>query len=62
MDHRSILFRDNKARGAIVRYMKNGAISRISRPINKLYPTECKKCKDEVIPKFIYERDIPTNI
>lgn len=42
--------------------MKNGTIFRGSRPINKLYPIEYKKHKYEVIPKFIDERNIPTNI
>ena len=33
--------------------MKNRTIIRISRPINKLYPTEYKEHKDEMIPKFM---------
>ena len=41
--------------------MKNGTILRIFRAINKLYPTEYKKHKSEVIPKFISEINIPTN-
>ena len=40
---------DNKVKGVIVRYIKNTTMFRITRPINKLYPTECKKDKDEVI-------------
>ena len=47
--------RDNNVRGVIVRYMKNGTIFSVSRPITKLYPTEYKKRKDEVIPNFIDE-------
>ena len=54
--------RDNKVRDVIVRYMKNGTIFRVYRPINKLYPTEYKKHKDEKIPKLLDERNIPTNI
>ena len=42
--------------------MKNGTIFTVSRPITKLYPTESKKHKDEVIPKFIDERNIAANI
>ena len=53
---------DNKIRRGIVRYMKNGTIFRVSRPVNKLYPTEHKKHKNEVIPKFIDERNIPTYV
>ena len=45
-----------------MRYMKNGTIFRVYRPMNKLYPTEYKKHKDEKIPKFFDERNIPTNI
>ena len=54
--------KDNKFRDIIVRYKKNGTIFRISRPINKFYRTEYKKHKDEVIPKFIHERNIATNV
>ena len=36
-----------------MRYMKNETIFRVSRPINKLYPTEYKRHKDEIIPKLI---------
>ena len=34
---------DNKVRGAIVRCIKNGHAQTIARPINKLFPVECKK-------------------
>ena len=56
------LSRDNEIRGFILRYIKNGTTFRIYRPINKLYPAECKKHKDQVIPKFIDERNISTNV
>lgn len=52
---------DNKIRGAVVRYIKNGQTLTISRPINKLYPAEYKKHDDEILPKFIDERDVVTN-
>ena len=54
--------RDSKFRGVVVRYMTNGTIFRVSRPINKLCSTEYKKYKDEVIPNFVDERNTPTNI
>ena len=38
---------NNKLRSVIVRYTKNRAIFRTSRPINKLYLIEYKKHKDE---------------
>ena len=52
---------DNKVRGAIVRYIKNGHAQTIGRPINKLFPVEYKKHEDEILPKFIDERDLVTN-
>ena len=36
---------DNKVRGPIVRYMKNGHAQTIDRPINKLFPVEYKNTK-----------------
>ena len=52
---------DNKVRGAIVPYIKNGPAQTIARPINKLFPVEYKKHEDEILPKFIDERDLVTN-
>ena len=52
---------DNKVRGAIVHYIKNGHAQTIARPINKLFPVEYKKHEDEILPKFIDERDLVTN-
>ena len=52
---------DNKVRGAIVRYVKNGHAQTIATPINKLFPVEYKKHEDEILPKFIDERDLVKN-
>ena len=52
---------DNKVRGGIVRYIKNGHAQTIARPINKLFPVEYKKHEDEILPKFFDERDLVTN-
>ena len=45
--------RDNKVRGVIVRYMKNGTIFRVYRPMNKLYPTEYKNTKMKRFQNFL---------
>ena len=52
---------DNKIRGAVVRYIKNGQAITISRPINKLFPVEYKKHEDEILPTFIDENNVVTN-
>ena len=56
--------RDNKRRGAVVRYINNDKNCTIRRPINKLYPVEYsnRNLEDKIKITFVDERNVSMNM
>ena len=54
-----LLSKDNKVRGAMIKYFINGKTVVINRPISKLYPIEpVKQTSADIQPKFVDDTKI----
>ena len=50
---------DNNRRAATVRYIQNGKVTRVTRPVDKLIPVEYSKEEEERLElTFIYDKDV----
>ena len=54
-----LLSKDNKVRGAMIKYFINGKTVVINRPINKVYPMEpMKQTSADIQPRFVDDTKI----